>query len=54
MHSSYNVLAVDAVEKYPVRSELADPPTMIEALKKLKGGKAGGKSGKLWMAVQER
>ena len=48
LHSSFDVRVVDAAEEYPERSELADPPTkeeVMEALGKLKGGKAGGKSG---------
>ena len=48
VHSSYDVHVVDAVEEYPTRSELADPPTaeeVVEAMGKLKEGKAGGKNG---------
>ena len=48
MHSSYDVHVVDAVEEYPTRSELADPPTaeeVVEAMGKQKEGKAGCKNG---------
>ena len=49
VRSSYDVGVVNAVsDEYPVRSELADPPTeeeVMEAMGKLKLGKAGGKSG---------
>ena len=48
VHSSYDVHVVDAVEEYPTRSELADPPTaeeVVEAMGKLKEGKAEGKNG---------
>ena len=48
VHSSYDVQVVDAVEEYPVRSELANRPTaeeVVEAMGKLKEGKAGGKNG---------
>ena len=39
---------MDAVEEYPTRSKLVDPPTaeeVAEAMGKLKEGKAGGKNG---------
>ena len=39
---------VNSAEKYPVRSDLDDLPTeeeVMEAMGKLKGRKAGGKSG---------
>ena len=45
VHSNCDVHAADAVEEYPTRSELADPPTaeeVVEAMGKLKEGKAGG------------
>ena len=49
VRSSYDVGVMNAVsDEYPVRSELADPPTeeeVMEAMGKLKLGKAGGKSG---------
>ena len=43
VHSSYDA-GVTAVEEYPKRSDLADPPTeeeVVEAIGKLKEGKAG-------------
>ena len=48
VQSSYDIHAIEEVEGYPERSELADPPTeeeVVEALRKMKVGKAGGKSG---------
>ena len=48
VNSSYDVHAADAVEEYPTRSELADPPTaeeVVETMEKPKEGKAGSKNG---------
>ena len=46
---------VEETDEYPLRKKLGNPPTdreMIEAMWKLKGGKAGGRSGILPATVK--
>ena len=48
MCSSFDVNAINEVEQHEERTELAVPPTeeeVMEAIGKLKGGKAGGRNG---------
>jgi len=46
--SRYDVQVVDAAEQHPEQTDLGDPPSeeeVMEAIVKLRGGRAGGKNG---------